>query len=168
MGGGSNKVKYQVKITGIKTGKYNFDLTNPVLIGSTMDGEDHKRPKKDKKDAKGRPKSSKKKIDKTENTFIDQDAFSREVERAHKLVSSRKSNRPLKQAELTKYYAAIEACAKKTPCRKSNQAPDTTALRDHESEAPEDSGPEGSRNHSTGRTKLATSKRKRKDPKNRN
>ena len=85
------------------------------------------------------------------------------------MVRSRKNGKPLKQEEITKHFAAIEASVNKTARKiKTPKIPHITVQEAHESEAPEGTGPEGSNNYSTGRTKKAASKRKRKEPKDKN
>ena len=154
---GSCKVRYKKKNTGRKTSRININLTHLAPLGSKMEGNDRPKPNKSKKDAKKKAKNSKPKQDEVE---IDMATFSRAIERANRLVKSREPNRPLKQEELRKSFAAIEATVKKTPrAQPTHQEPRSAA---RESEAREDTEPGSSRNYSTGRTKIASRKRKRK------
>ena len=154
---GSCKVRYKKKDTGRKTSKINKNLTHLAPLGRKMEGNNRQKPNKSKKDAKKKAKNSKLKQDDRE---IDMAAFSRAIDRANKLVKSRESNKPLKQEELRKSFAAIEATVKKTPrAQPIHQEPQTAT---HESEAREDTEPTSSRNYGTGRTKIPSRKRKRK------
>ena len=154
---GSCKVRYKKKDTGRKTSKINKNLTHLAPLGRKMESNNRQKPNKSKKDAKRKAKNSKQKQDDRE---FDMAAFSRAVERANKLVKSREPNKPLKQEELRKSFAAIEATVRKTPrAQPIYQEPQSAA---HESEAREDTEPTSSRNYSTGRTKIPSRKRKRK------
>ena len=160
---GSCKVRYKKKNTDRKTSRIYVNLTHLAPLGRKMEGNNRPKTNKSKKDAKKKAKNSKPKQDEIE---IDMATFSRAIERANKLVKSREPNKPLKQEELRKSFAAIEATVKKTPrAQPTHQEPRSAA---RESEAREDTEPGSSRNYSTGRTKIAQRKRKRSQAKREN